>query len=86
MNPGLAAALLLSSARAETPKAVFEKVCGTCHATDVVTGLGNTREGWNDLVNEMLLRGGSATPPQRKQIVGYLAQHYPLRREPGDKR
>ncbi len=59
-------------------KAEFVRICSACHPADVVTGLGNTKQGWRDLVNEMFLRGGSATARQKTAIVDYLAKTYPL--------
>ena len=59
-------------------RAVFERICSTCHPADVVSSMGNSREGWRDLVNEMFLRGGSATSREKTQIVEYLARKYPL--------
>ncbi len=63
-------------------KRLVERVCGSCHDPDVVVGMVNSREGWSDLVNEMMTRGGAATEAQKKQIVRYLFRNYPQRSEP----
>ncbi|MEP6716619.1 MAG: hypothetical protein ABJC09_13700 [Terriglobia bacterium] len=78
-----AGALAAKPPAEEHGKAVFERVCSNCHPSSVVRTVGNSKQGWKDLVNEMLLRGGSATPDERSQIVDYLARKYP--RRPGIK-
>lgn len=59
-------------------KAEFERACGNCHPADVVSGMGNSRQGWKDMVNEMVLRGASVTRGQKAAIVDYLTRNFPL--------
>jgi len=61
-------------------KAALEKVCTDCHGTDVVVGMGNSREDWQDLVNEMVTKGATATKDQIKEIVDYLAKNFPQKK------
>jgi competence protein ComEA len=58
-------------------KATFVKVCGDCHAPDVVTGMGHDRTGWKDVVDEMVDKGATATPAEVKQVIDYLVKAFP---------
>jgi mono/diheme cytochrome c family protein len=60
-------------------KAVLIRVCGSCHAPEVVVGTNNTRRGWSELVDEMIEKGAHATSRERRQIIDYLAHHFPMR-------
>jgi competence protein ComEA len=58
-------------------KATFEKVCGTCHGPDVVTGMGHDKAGWKDVVDEMVDKGATASAQERREIIDYLAKAFP---------
>jgi len=62
-------------------KAAVVRVCGACHPAEVVIGTNNTRQGWADLVDDMLFKGGKATPRERRDIIDYLSRHFPMRRD-----
>ncbi len=62
-------------------KATIVKVCGSCHAPEAVIGTNNTRQGWTDLVDEMISKGAIANARERREIIAYLAQHFPMRRQ-----
>ena len=73
--------LLALLARDQLPdapgKAAVEKVCGACHPAEVIIGMRLDRQGWKELVDEMIFKGAVATPRERAQIVAYLAKHFP---------
>jgi len=78
MTPLLVLALLQS--QPFNPPPVFVKVCGTCHAPEGVVENHNTRKGWTELVDEMILNGAQASPAEKHQIIEYLAKNFPMRR------
>lgn len=57
---------------------VVVKVCGTCHAPEAVLQNRNSKQGWTELVDEMIFKGAKATPRERRDIIQYLATHFPL--------
>jgi hypothetical protein len=60
-------------------KAAVVKVCSGCHAAEVVVGTNNTRQGWTELVDEMIFKGAAASARERREIVEYLSKHFPMR-------
>lgn len=59
-------------------KEPVQRVCGsTCHGSELVTGKGNTRDGWGATVNSMISRGAKATETETADIVEYLTKHFP---------
>jgi len=60
-------------------KPVFEKVCGTCHGPDVVTGMGHDTAGWKEIVDEMVDKGATASEKEKLVIVEYLVKAFPKR-------
>jgi virginiamycin B lyase len=64
-------------------KAVVERVCTTCHQTNLITNSsGYTREGWKELAATMINLSG--TPAEEAAITQYLAAQFPpnTRRSP----
>jgi hypothetical protein len=61
-------------------KAALVKACSNCHGSEVVVGTNNTRKGWTELVDEMIFKGASVTPRQRRDIIDYLAKNFPMRK------
>ncbi len=60
-------------------KADLIKACGSCHGPEAVVGNRNTRKGWTELVDEMIFKGASVTPAQRRDIIDYLTRNFPMR-------
>lgn len=58
-------------------KAVLLKVCSDCHGPEVITGMGHDRDGWKEIVDEMVDKGAVATPAQLKEIIDYLQKAFP---------
>jgi hypothetical protein len=61
-------------------KAAVVKACGGCHAPEAVIGTNNTRQGWTQLVDEMISKGAVANASERREIIAYLVRHFPMRR------
>jgi len=52
------------------------KICGQCHAADVLIGVGKGREGWAATVDDMVAKGASGSDEEFQQIVDYLARNF----------
>lgn len=52
--------------------------CSSCHSTMLVAQQGQTRQGWDDLLQWMVEQQGMQPIPEddRKEILDYLAEHY----------
>jgi len=57
-------------------KAVTEKVCGACHAAELVIGRQEERETWGAIVEDMIQRGATGTDDEMYQVVDYLATNF----------
>ena len=55
-------------------KQLYENVCGSCHAADLVFGEPRDRQGWNDIVGRMAQMGTSASDEELDQIRWQLIQ------------
>jgi competence ComEA-like helix-hairpin-helix protein len=53
---------------------LYEKICGSCHGTDVVFKTRTTKEKWKTTVDEMAARGAEGTDEQLDTIIDYLAK------------
>jgi competence protein ComEA len=58
-------------------KDVVERVCSACHGAEIVMGKGLTKDGWNQVVDDMVQRGAQGSDDDFAQIVDYLAAHFP---------
>lgn len=66
-------------------RAVVARVCSTCH--DLVIGEKQRygRDRWEELVDQMVVRGMEATPDEIDRVVGYLAKYFGPQAEPSHK-
>jgi competence ComEA-like helix-hairpin-helix protein len=76
----LAPAFLVMSAQAQDlpagkGKDVVEKICGACHGTDIIAAMKASRDGWTDLVEDMISKGATASATEKTQILDYLATY-----------
>src|SRR6185295_16066269 len=61
-------------------KAVVESACVQCHNLErVVRPIGNTSEGWQLVLNNMVGLGAKISPDQVKVVREYLASNFPDR-------
>jgi competence protein ComEA len=58
-------------------KDVLQRVCGACHAPEMVVGKGNTRDGWTQVVGEMISRGAQGSDEDFGTVVDYLTTNFP---------
>jgi cytochrome c oxidase cbb3-type subunit III len=56
-----------------TGKEIVQRVCGGCHAAEMVLGRAMTREQWNTEVTDMVTKGAKIGDAEFAQIVNYLA-------------
>jgi competence protein ComEA len=57
-------------------KATTLRLCGTCHAAELVIGRQESREGWNAIIDEMVGRGATGTDEELAEVVDYLAANF----------
>ena len=53
------------------------RVCGSCHDTANAVAVRLTREGWQNLIVDMVNRGAVATDEDMQAILEYLTTHFP---------
>jgi putative heme-binding domain-containing protein len=73
------ASTFVSSAQnlpAGTGSAEFQRICSSCHATNIVTNQRMTRAEWAGLVSDMVSRGAQGSPEDLDKVVGYLAANF----------
>ena len=57
-------------------KDVTLRVCGVCHQPDRTASLRLTRDGWDELIGEMVKRGAKLTDAERAQVLDYLSTNF----------
>jgi mono/diheme cytochrome c family protein len=58
-------------------KATVQKICSGCHAPEIVLGRSDTKQGWEQIVNNMVEKGANGTDDEFNTIIDYLAAHFP---------
>jgi hypothetical protein len=58
-------------------KALAEKLCGSCHDTEMVAVNGRSRENWNGTIDEMVGYGMEISPTDRATLLDHLATYLP---------
>jgi competence protein ComEA len=83
MRTALLAIVLFSStapAFAQLPegpgKDTLVKVCGTCHQAERAASVRLTREGWEEVIGDMIKRGARGTDEEFKAALDYLATNF----------
>jgi mono/diheme cytochrome c family protein len=66
-------------------KEALERVCSACHGAEIVLGRGLTRDGWTQVVTDMIQRGAQGSEDDFAQIVDYLATNFPPKSDSGTK-
>lgn len=67
-------------------KEPLERVCSACHGPEIVTGRGLTKDGWTEVVQDMIQRGAQGSEDDFNQIVNYLAKNFPPRSDNGSQK
>jgi len=71
----LLAALAFLALQNDPDKAVFEKVCGKCHAATMVHDL-KTEEEWGETVDNMASIGAKGTEEEFNAVLRYLSRNF----------
>jgi quinoprotein glucose dehydrogenase len=58
-------------------RATTQKVCSGCHAAEIVLGHRDTKEGWEQIVSNMVEKGANGTDAEFNAIIDYLATYLP---------
>jgi DNA uptake protein and related DNA-binding proteins len=58
-------------------KATTQRLCGTCHAAEVVMSRRESREGWSGVVEDMIERGLKGSDEEFGETVDYLVANFP---------
>jgi competence protein ComEA len=59
-----------------TGKDLILKLCGACHQAERSASVRLTREGWEDVIADMIKRGAKGTDAEFGAILDYLATHF----------
>src|SRR5882672_5123175 len=59
-----------------TGKATTVKLCGVCHAAEIVMNRRESVDGWNAVVVDMIERGAKGTDDEFGQVVEYLVANF----------
>ncbi len=60
-------------------KDVVQRICGQCHAIEIVIAKGNTHDGWTQVVTEMITRGAQGSDDDFSTVIDYLTANFPPR-------
>jgi len=55
---------------------VTVKVCGQCHAAEIVASIKLTREGWEETIAAMVQQGATGTDQELQAVLDYVSQHF----------
>jgi len=58
-------------------KAVTVKVCGSCHAAEILMSRRESVEGWSGVIEDMMMRGMKGSDEEYGEIVDYLVANFP---------
>ena len=57
-------------------KDVTVKVCGQCHAAEMVASVRLTVDGWRETIAAMVQQGATATDTEQQVILEYVSTHF----------
>ncbi len=57
-------------------KEVVQRMCSGCHAVDVAISTTQTRDRWQNIVEDMVARGAKGSDQDIRAVVNYLASNY----------
>lgn len=52
------------------------RLCGTCHAAEIVMSRRESAEGWSGVIEDMVARGLKGSDEEYGEVVDYLVAHY----------
>jgi cytochrome c5 len=56
-------------------KALVQTACSQCHSLDVVVGQPRSREGWSEVVSQMVGNGAELSDDDYNVVIEYLATY-----------
>ena len=71
----LGCATVASAQTEASDKATFQKICGTCHASSMVSDL-KTEAEWSETVDQMVSIGAKGTTEEFNRVLRYLANNF----------
>jgi competence protein ComEA len=76
-----AASTILAADKPKLPegpgKAVTIKLCGSCHATELVMNRRETVDGWSAVIEDMIRRGAKGSDDEFGEVLDYLVANFP---------
>jgi competence protein ComEA len=51
------------------------RLCGNCHAADVVLGRAHSEDAWAEIIMKMVERGAPGTEEELSEVIQYLAKN-----------
>jgi alcohol dehydrogenase (cytochrome c) len=73
-------AALSSHAQTRLPegagRAVTERMCTTCHGVEQFTSMRLSKQGWTNMVNDMVARGAQGSDAEIDQVLQYLTDNF----------
>lgn len=60
----------------EDAKALLQRTCTKCHSTDATVRQRNSKDRWQEVVDDMISRGAELTDPEAEKLIDYLAKTY----------
>lgn len=77
----IASALLSGAGKPKLPegpgKDITQRICGSCHAAEMVMGRRESRDGWSGILEDMIQRGMKGSNEEYGEVVEYLVAHFP---------
>ncbi len=58
-------------------KETTQRVCGSCHAAEMLMNRRESREGWSGIIEDMIRRGTKATDEEFGEVADYLTEQFP---------
>ena len=63
--------------RKRPEKPLQYRLCGACHAAEIVMSRRESRDGWSGVVEDMIQRGAKGSDDEFGEVVDYLVAHFP---------
>jgi competence protein ComEA len=57
-------------------QALIERACTKCHSINATIRQRNSKDRWQDVVDNMISRGAELTDPEAERLIDYLAKTY----------
>lgn len=60
---------------------VTVKLCGNCHAAEIVASVRHAPEGWRDVITRMVAAGAGGTEQELETVFQYVSTQFPVQAE-----